>query len=479
MKKLLPELKAKLEKLRSIDSNLAVFGAEAHKYQLNPVLAKKTVEDFEKEHSIVLPEEYRDFILEMGDGGAGPYYGIYTLQDAYKENKWFQLGDLKKDFPLTEEWQNEDDEEDENAYPENLYDGCMMISHQGCGTWSFLIVSGPERGKVWNDFTTNDGGLLPTGYTFAEWYQNWLNDGIKSESINEAINLKNAGKQSEAKKLFQQLIEENIDADRAYYHLGLMAVDEKNLPQAIAYYKSAIEINPSYHQAFNNLGLLYSQQQQYDQAIIYLDTAHELVPGHVHPILNLASAYYQKHDFASALEYYKKADISALSPALQEEVRVSIGDCYLQTGVFDQAEKTYENVITQFNKKNITALNQLGFINLEIKHNPGKAEEWINKALSVNPDFKPAIQNKGLILKALGKYEAALTYLKRIPEIEPGNFEGFYNIACLYSAMNNEEKVMEFLQEALDLAPGIKNHVRQDPDFNNYKTKKWFKDLVN
>jgi hypothetical protein len=40
-----------------------------------------------------------------------------------------------------------------------------------------LIITGKERGQVWDDFTTGDGGVHPTGKTFLQWYEDWLDAG--------------------------------------------------------------------------------------------------------------------------------------------------------------------------------------------------------------------------------------------------------------------------------------------------------------
>src|SRR5688500_19048437 len=57
------------------------FGAEQHKLRLNPRLSDSAAAAFECEHRIELPADYRAFLLRGGNGGAGPSYGIYPLED--------------------------------------------------------------------------------------------------------------------------------------------------------------------------------------------------------------------------------------------------------------------------------------------------------------------------------------------------------------------------------------------------------------
>jgi hypothetical protein len=55
----------------------ASFGSEKHRFKLNPPLAEATIAAVEKQHTVQLPNDYRLFLAAAGNGGAGPYYGIF------------------------------------------------------------------------------------------------------------------------------------------------------------------------------------------------------------------------------------------------------------------------------------------------------------------------------------------------------------------------------------------------------------------
>lgn len=150
--------------------------------RLNSVITRSELEALEGMYGIVLPEEYRSFLLEAGNGGDGPpYYGLLDLQAAIVQTGAFgtQHGILfDEPFPLTDPWVWEG----ENLTPERLerqkevYRGFLVLGDEGCGMYWVLIVSGEERGKVW---CFADVGVQPCapGLSFLDWYEYWLDGG--------------------------------------------------------------------------------------------------------------------------------------------------------------------------------------------------------------------------------------------------------------------------------------------------------------
>ena len=76
----LERVREKLQKIRefeSYDSNWSGI-----RYEMNEPMALSELERFEEENGIELPEDYRGFLLEVANGGAGPGYGLYSLADS-------------------------------------------------------------------------------------------------------------------------------------------------------------------------------------------------------------------------------------------------------------------------------------------------------------------------------------------------------------------------------------------------------------
>lgn len=193
-------IRTNLSELIELDRKLDVFGASSHKYQLNEKLREEDVSSFEKKFSITLPEEYRSFLKRIGNGGAGPYYGLQSLEDSlYADLDFKRPGEFVNPsiaFPFQKSWNMEftGDEEDEDAYEafqreyfsEKWETGILRVCNYGCGVSLNLVVNGSEKGNIWVDDRGNDGGIYPDPYfeqtgrtSFLDWYLLWIDTSLK------------------------------------------------------------------------------------------------------------------------------------------------------------------------------------------------------------------------------------------------------------------------------------------------------------
>ena len=192
-------LKQKLEELKGRDPLYKLFGARNHKYRLHDSLSDGEIQKFESKHKIKLPREYWLFLMLMGNGGAGPYYGVIPLEytDRVDIAQRFNVDyiNISEPFKFTEKWNLDTDEQPgTKAFQEfeEMYDddkwitGMVRLSHFGCGVFINLIVNGPEYGNMWVDDRANDGGIYPDKWFhdnerigFFDWYELWLDRSIE------------------------------------------------------------------------------------------------------------------------------------------------------------------------------------------------------------------------------------------------------------------------------------------------------------
>lgn len=131
------------------------------KIEIGATLSEEEISRFEKQCHIRLPEAYRLFLQEVGDGCDDMLDGfqLNRLSDIEKRN-------LSSPFLLEEEWIWEADDRPQSVINEEMetkvYQGELE-----------LIVTGKCRGEVWS---FSDVGVQPCceRQDFLGWFELWL-----------------------------------------------------------------------------------------------------------------------------------------------------------------------------------------------------------------------------------------------------------------------------------------------------------------
>jgi hypothetical protein len=199
-------VEAAISRLREIKAD--VFGANGHGFQMNPALQESEAASFERDHQIALPPDYRQFLTCLGNGGSGPFYGVFPLgvmDDNFDLRPWQEndgfVGNLLKPFTFEDEWNDlsgqpdadllkrDPDEYDRQIelfdaryWTSDLVNGAFPICHEGCALRIWLVVTGKQAGKLWEDRRSEYAGLRPIRLadgavaTFSQWYMEWLDN---------------------------------------------------------------------------------------------------------------------------------------------------------------------------------------------------------------------------------------------------------------------------------------------------------------
>lgn len=167
-----------------MESQLNRIQRKAHEQgkRFHPRLQEASITEFEREHGVRLPEEYRQFLLNVGNGGDGPpHYGLARMgeiaHDLSPEEKrrWLGFPRIAEPFPFSKPWCWEEDHESDKGSKDLVDCGSIYLGNDGCGMYWHLIVTGPDRGRVW--LLTGEG-IAPTRpkRDFLEWYEAWLDE---------------------------------------------------------------------------------------------------------------------------------------------------------------------------------------------------------------------------------------------------------------------------------------------------------------
>jgi hypothetical protein len=201
-------IKDKLPKAKKADKNLEVFGAKSHKYQLHDPATTAAVAAFEQKYDIELPDCYKAFVLQVGNGGAahesaaaGPFYGIYPLGKNVDELVCFNTAkSLQANCVIypgmsDEYWtslnahiDHDSDISDEDYEMElgKIFGGILPIGSQGCSYLHGIVLNGAYRGRVVNVDLDRQKPRFTFENNFLDWYERWLNEVISGDLIGEA-----------------------------------------------------------------------------------------------------------------------------------------------------------------------------------------------------------------------------------------------------------------------------------------------------
>lgn len=189
-KEQLDRIRLKLPLAAQADRECEVFGASSHRYKLNPPLHRADLQKFEQTHGIILPESYAAFMTGIGNGGAGPYYGILPLgtnqtmeldrlhQPSSIQSTSLMEGDIEAadNTVMADTDEMSDTEYDE--YIARMTQGLLNIGEQGCSYETMLVVTGELRGKVIYMDLESHQTFITYEETFLDWYERWLDETI-------------------------------------------------------------------------------------------------------------------------------------------------------------------------------------------------------------------------------------------------------------------------------------------------------------
>jgi hypothetical protein len=168
----------KVHRPRQLDTTFEVFGSENHPYQLNPPLRPEDVDALERRHRFSLPDEYRAFITQIGNGGAGPDYGLFSLAASLRESACA----LNRPFPFSTQAAQgviaarRGGDRYAGVVPDETTGGALAICDSGCAIFYYLVLNGEQRGTVWHGREDWFPCFSKQGrqWTFLDWYEDWL-----------------------------------------------------------------------------------------------------------------------------------------------------------------------------------------------------------------------------------------------------------------------------------------------------------------
>lgn len=295
-----------------------------------------------------------------------------------------------------------------------------------------------------------------------------------------------------ASLVYLEILELDSSKIETLNNLGFYYLNTDNYSMAQKFLDRSLSIDST--QLFANFykGVLMSKQDKNDSAIIYFKKAYEQEEGYLPARVFLGFSYmklekYSKADsiFAVVIEenptfidayYYYAVSLrqqnkledakNILRQALEIDdsdiyVLFDLGNIYASLGLTDSAISYFERVL-EVEPAHALALNNLGYMLIDLEIDVERGGKLVSKALKIEPDNGAIIDSYGWYHYRKGNYSKALEYVGRAYEILGNDSEILKHLADIHYKLGNSDKALKYYNKALehiDSRPDIKERI--------------------
>ena len=192
------------------DPERRVFGSKKTDYRFAPPVTMSQIREIEEKYGVILPGELVTFLTEVGNGGTGIDYGMYSLEYIEKYSLSDTTGESFVYEPQKPTLFDRDDpdmfcyekalavEELDNKYQDaadELAKSCLqdiirnilVIGTAGCTFDYFIVLSGKKKGMIgkidWNLIGELGQGPIMYDLTLFQWLEDHFKRIILGETI--------------------------------------------------------------------------------------------------------------------------------------------------------------------------------------------------------------------------------------------------------------------------------------------------------
>jgi tetratricopeptide (TPR) repeat protein len=206
------------------------------------------------------------------------------------------------------------------------------------------------------------------------------------ERCNEALALVEKGKIAKGQAILEHLHREHPNYHVVLYGLGVCHGLQEHTEEAISCFKQAIEVFPIFTEAYYNLATTYCQKVDIPNAVEALETVIEL-DGEHGPSGQLARK--RLNDFERMT---RKSPGISLAAYVQNQRIYDKAFSALKNRQFRTAIRLFNRVLS-VDKNSVQSWGNIGLAYAGIG-DKNKALECLDKAVSIDPTYEPAIYNR-------------------------------------------------------------------------------------
>ncbi len=254
-------------------------------------------------------------------------------------------------------------------------------------------------------------------------------------------------KNDQIEQLNKQILESPNDPN--LYIKRAMAYRDKSMMQlAIRDAQRALAIDSTVSFFHGVLGELEFQSGNLGGARIDLQKAVDKDPTNTDALLKLGETDFLLRRYDEAIKHVNDAlrqnDQLAQGYFIKGYIYKELGDTALSKSSFQTA--------TEVNPDHYESFMELG--NLSAYQGDPLALEYFNTALTIRPNSAEALYNKGMFLQAGSKFDEAMNVYRKLMELDPDNFLGYYNAGYLdLTEFQKYDSALFYFDQVLTLQP--------------------------
>jgi len=225
-----------------------------------------------------------------------------------------------------------------------------------------------------------------------------------------------------SKAIYLRVLEMEQDNPYALIGLGHLHYDFKEYKDALGYWQRMVELQGEGVdiRVLTSIGNCYRKLKQFDLGVPYFERALGKEPDNFYALFGLADCYRGSGQQHRSLDYWKQ--ILAKDPR-NKVILTRGGDAYRSMGEYDKAAEFYE------------------------------------RALNIEFDVY-AVLGLAVIARMQGKYQDAVTSLRKLVQNDPKNYRLYLELSQCYVGLGDKQRALEALVDFQRL--GIRNVYVQD-----------------
>ena len=230
---------------------------------------------------------------------------------------------------------------------------------------------------------------------------------------------------NEAIKYLEKLKEIDDQQPIIYYSIGDSYLEILQYDKAIPEFEKALEIykkwdiKPLWSANYSELGVAYHKTGQYKKEKELYKKAEKDFPYNSDLINQYARLAITEGDTVTANRYFEKWISILRGQSLSEsQIAVQLGNTYAFEDVPDKAEEYYQKALS-LEPENPLINNILAYFLIDKDRNINEGMELIEKALKLSPENYNYLHTEGWGLYKQGKYQEALELLQKSWDLRP------------------------------------------------------------